>query len=239
MYDAMVKEGGGIHWSDTFNSAKVLCFSSELQRRVSRYTPRCSHFQYYPDPRPYRTASRRKELRWVFWSRVPAIDENVIARLCGDTVFDRFTLHDAPDPLSGARVLKKSPIPSRAIRKNGWWKNRKDYLADVAQHNVFFAPRTCEGIGMGMLEAMAMGLCVVAADRPPHNEYISHETTGLLYDPANVQPVRIAKAADLGARARESVEKGFRQWAAAEDQLLSFVSLPTRLFDQMLTRCSA
>ena len=239
MYDAM-EESGEIHWSRTFNSAKVLCFSSALHRAVLRHTPRSSYFQYYPDPRQYSVVNFGETRRGIFWNRVPAIDENVIARLCGDEVFDRFTLHDAADPSVGvgAKIMDKSPIPSRVIDRGGWREHRADYLEELAQHNVFFAPRPSEGIGMSVLEAMAMGLCVIATDRPTHNEYISHGKTGILYDLARVGPVSMGNAAELGARARESIEEGFQRWSAMEDQLINFVSLPTDLFDPLCRPCS-
>ncbi len=238
MYDAML-EGGKVRWRRTFNSAKVLCFSSALHRAVSRRTPRSSYFQYFPDPRQYPAVHLGKTLRGIFWNRVPAIDESVIARLCGDAVFDQFTVRDATDPLSGARIMKETPIPTRSLKHDRWRENRRDYLKEVARHNVFFAPRSCEGIGMSMLEAMAMGLCVVATDKPTHNEYISNGKTGILYDLESITPVSLANAAELGARARESIEKGFKRWSAMEDQLMNFVSLPTNAFDTQSRQCSA
>jgi len=133
----------------------------------------------------------------------------------------------------------ESPVRCRAISTNNWWKDRRDYLATVAKHNIFFASRTYEGIGMSMLEAMAMGLCVVAPDRPTHNEYISHKKNGILYDPMNAKPIDLTHVKELGARARRSIEQGYSRWSAAQDQLLSFISVPTSDFDLMLTRCSA
>jgi hypothetical protein len=240
MYDAM-EEGGEVHWSRKFNSAKVLCFSSALHRAVARHTPRSSYFQYYPDPGQFSVVDFGQTRRGIFWSRVAAIDENVIARLCGDQLFDRFTLHDAADPCAGigAKIMDKSPIRTRVMDRGGWREHRQDYLAAVAQHNIFFAPRPCEGIGMSALEAMAMGLCVIATDRPTHNEYISHGKNGILYDLTRVAPVNMANAAELGARARESIEEGFKRWSALEDQLMRFISMPTHQFDPLSRPCSA
>ena len=233
MYDDLIGEGG-VTWLDAFNPAKIVCFSAALHRLISAHTSRSVHFKYFPDPRRYPAAPPDSILRGIFWKRVCAIDETVIARLCGDAVFDTFTLHDAPDPLSGAALIQDPPIPARQIQRTVWNDAWTEYLHNVAAHNIFFAPRPAEGIGMSFLEAMAMGLCVVAPDTPTHNEYIAHEETGLLYDVSNPQPLDFSCAAEIGARARQSIEEGFAKWSAAQDDLLNFIVVPA-----LTSPCSA
>ena len=233
MYDDILWEGR-VTWAEAFSQAKIVCFSSELHRMISAHTRRSMHFQYYPDPRRYPAASHEQGLRGIFWKRVRAIDETVISRLCGAAMFDRFTLRDAPDPLSGAELIDNLPIPARILQRTAWHESSGDYLREVAAHNIFFAPRPSEGIGMSVLEAMAMGLCVVAPNAPAHNEYISHGETGLLYDLSNPQPLDFGTAAEIGARGRRSMEAGFAKWSAAQDDLLNFVAAPT-----LTLECSA
>ena len=123
------------------------------------------------------------------------------------------------------------PVQSRTYARTAWHARRQEYLDNVARHNLFFASRRFEGIGMSVIEAMAMGLCVAAPDTSTHNEYVSDGKTGLLYDLGDPRPLNFSNVAELGKRARESVEKGFVRWTAAQDALLDFVACPTEHLD--------
>ena len=220
MYDDIFSHGK-LHWSDKYNAAKIICFSEELHRLVP--APDKRFFAYYPDPRHFPICDPAG-LRGFFWKRVRSIDEHVIGRLAAGAVFDQFTLHDAPDPGSGAILIDHPPIRSNNLRRFDWQPDRAAYLGELAAHNIFFASRPVEGIGMSFLEAMAMGLCVAAPRLPTHNQYITNGKTGLLYDLADLQPLDFSTVSDLGARARQSVEEGFRKWSEAEDELLWFIA---------------
>jgi hypothetical protein len=226
MFDAIV--GRESLFTGCFTNSKVVCFSKALHAIVSRHTRRTFSLQYYPDPRHYPVTNHAGRLRGIFWRRVPALDEKVIARLCERSDFDRFTLQDVPDPNSGAGAPPEaSPIAARVLERTGWHADRREHIDLVSRHSVFFAPRPHEGIGMSMIEAMAMGLCVVAPDSATHNEYISHRKTGLLYDLQNFRPLHFGGVRELGLRARESVEKGYARWLAAQDALLDFIATPS------------
>jgi hypothetical protein len=223
MFDAMMSQGA-LHWKEAFDAAKIVCFSSELYKEVSQYTKRATFARYYPDPSGFPAPRRDGRLRGIFWKRVREINECIVARLCGDFRFDRFSLHDAPDPMSGAELMKDPPLSARTIARDVWVEQHSDYLRHIAAHNVFFAPRPAEGIGMALLEAMAMGLCVVAPDSPTHNEYIRDGETGFLYDLANPQPVDLSRADPIGDRARQAMAEGALQWSAAQEGVLEFVA---------------
>jgi hypothetical protein len=70
---------------------------------------------------------------------------------------------------------------------------------------------------------MAMGLAVVAPDRPTMNEYITHGHTGLLYDFLRPAPVDLREAAAMGARARAATAAGRRRWEDSRPRLLEAV----------------
>lgn len=76
---------------------------------------------------------------------------------------------------------------------------------------------------MSFLEAMAMGLCVVAPNAPTMNEYIRDGVNGLLYDPGNPQPIDFSRARELGEVARTSCEEGRREWLRATPKVKSFM----------------
>ena len=79
---------------------------------------------------------------------------------------------------------------------------------------------------MSFLEAMAMGKCVVSPDYGTMNDYILHGVNGLLYDLHKPQPLDFSQAAQLGARARESIERGFEQWQKREAELVEYIVTP-------------
>jgi glycosyltransferase involved in cell wall biosynthesis len=79
---------------------------------------------------------------------------------------------------------------------------------------------------MSFLEAMAMGLCVVAPNAPTMNEYIQNGVNGLLYDPENPKPLDFSRAHELGKAARLSVQKGHDAWTASKKEIVSFLSEP-------------
>ena len=83
-----------------------------------------------------------------------------------------------------------------------------------------------EGIGMSFLEAMALGQCVVAPDAPTMNEYISNGTNGLLYPLERPGALDLSRHREIGARARDSIERGFARWQASQEALLDFIATP-------------
>lgn len=74
-----------------------------------------------------------------------------------------------------------------------------------------------------MLEAMARGQCVIAANRPTMNEYITHEDTGLLYEPETPKQIELAAGASCGQRAHEQVTQGHARWQSESSDILPFI----------------
>ncbi len=226
MYDAMLW-AGDFYWKPAFRSAKIACFSWALRREVMRRGAVHAGFQYFPDPSSCAPVEDFSSLRGFFWYRRKEITPAVVFDLCGDAEFERFTVHDAPDPGHEAESDWTAPRTILRLDRTVWSEDGGDYAAAVCNSNVYFAPRPCEGIGMSVLEAMAAGRCVVAPHAPTMNEYISHGTNGLLYVPGRPSHLDFRAARDIGARARESVERGYDRWRTAIPALLDFVATPT------------
>ncbi|HYD39851.1 MAG TPA: glycosyltransferase [Anaeromyxobacter sp.] len=208
--------------------SKVVSFSSVLAGRLQRLGVRVRHARYWPEVPPERV-SPGPELAGYFWRRSREVSWETIRTLIGRTPFRRFTLHDAPDP--GEAPLPAPPPDEAArvhLRRTEWHADRADARADLLAHDVYFAPRLHEGIGMSFLEAMALGFLVVAPDRPTMNEYVVSGVNGLLYDPDAPAPLDLGRARELGTRARQSVAAGREQWCRELPALLDFVATPAR-----------
>jgi hypothetical protein len=236
MYDAMLLNDGSFYWRDEFASAKILCFSRKLRQNVMSRSSWHFFSHYFPNPTSYPIATDFQSIRPFFWYRTAQINLDMVLALCRETDIERFILHNAPDPGAPPAQLASIPPNLRRLDVTTWFDDAADYRAVITACNVFFAPRRVEGIGMGFLDAMASGMCVVAPNEPTMNEYIAHGTTGLLYNYGHDIPVDLTRARELGSRARESVERGHERWCADRPAVLEFFATPT---DKVTMRRSA
>ena len=102
---------------------------------------------------------------------------------------------------------------------------RRSYLKAMSKCGVFVAPRRLEGIGLGFLEAMAMGKCVVANDAPTMNEYIANGKNGILVDIDNGEP-RLCEEDVVSIREEgyRSCIEGRRRWETVDEPaILDFI----------------
>ncbi|HYZ33357.1 MAG TPA: glycosyltransferase, partial [Crenalkalicoccus sp.] len=226
MYDAMLR-GGGFAWRPSFNAAKVLCFAWALRQEVMRRAPVHAHAQYFPDPEGFAPVTDFTRLRGLLWYRRRDIPPERVFALTRGTRFASLCIHDAPDPGHAAPGPPVAPPHIGTLARTTWSEDAGAYAAALGAANVYFAPRPLEGIGMAFLEAMARGLCVVAPDAPTMNEVIAHGANGLLYPPGSDAPLDFRAAREMGARARETVERGHARWREGLDGLLDFVLAPT------------
>jgi glycosyltransferase involved in cell wall biosynthesis len=129
--------------------------------------------------------------------------------------------------VEGASVLPTEEERQRYhIEQTSWFDDASEYKAAVSRAQVYFAPRRFEGIGQAVLEAMALGLCVVSPDLPTMNEYIVHGETGLLFDADNPEPLDFSRALELGRNARIAAVRGRANWEASLPQLRAFLVAP-------------
>jgi len=97
----------------------------------------------------------------------------------------------------------------------GFQANPENFMIDM---DVFVLPSLMEGFGIVLLEAMALGKCVVATRVGGIPEIVEHEKTGLLVTPGNVEELMQAlltcitdpsKRCRMGQAAKERVEQQF------------------------------
>ena len=225
MYDAMWR-GGAFTWKPSFSAAKILCFSWALAGEVMTRAAVHTRVQYFPDPSAVPQVTDFDTLRGFLWYRRRDIPPEAAFALTAGTPFASLAIHDAPDPGHEAPFPAAAPAHIGRLVRTTWSADGAAFANAVADANVFFAPRPLEGIGMAFLEAMARGLCVVSPDAPTMNEYVSHGTNGLLHAPGHRAPLDFGQARAIGARARESIQRGRARWDAGLPALLDFIATP-------------
>lgn len=223
MYDDCPKEK---HQWDPYLGFRILSFSRTLGDRLQAWGHDVLTVQYW-QPVPQISEKSRQGLRGFFWPRTAGLGWSQIRDLLGDSRWDAFHLH-----ITNAEGAAIVPEPEEIARLNlvqtAWFEDPRDAKQAVAEATVYFAPRRYEGIGQAVLEALALGLCVVAPDAPTMNEYIIHGETGLLYDPDHPELLDFSQAKTLGQQARAAAVVGRERWVASGPQIREFLISPPR-----------
>ncbi len=208
-----------------FKDFRFISFCRELQQRFDRLAIMSMHVQYFIDPStlPYHQESYQ-ELKGFFWQRTNDITWNHVRQLIAESCFSSFHLHLALDPIWYREVLPtEEEMKKYHITVTRWFDKKDEFLNIFSKANVFFTPRLYEGIGLPVIEAMSMGMVVVAPDHPTMNEYITHGENGLLYDVNNLKPLDFKQVKNMAAKARENCFTGFEKWQNAKPELLDFI----------------
>jgi hypothetical protein len=185
---------------------------------------------YYPTPSPSAETCGEPGLRGFFWPRTRELGWSTIRKLIGNTPFESFHVHWARELNPELADLPTAEDAANfPIQRSSWFDSRAEYENSVRQANVYFAPRTSEGIGMSYLEALSWGLCVVASDAPTMNEYIVHGVNGLLYNADNPVPLDFSNHEAIGREARDRCERGRKNWEDAFEEIKSFLQQPGRM----------
>jgi glycosyltransferase involved in cell wall biosynthesis len=216
MYD------GTIGLSDAFwrslNDTRILNLSWVLHTKLSALGLQSEHAQYFPNPALYKTTDNFSKLHGFFWLRRPNLSWPIVRELAFRNKWSSFHFHNAPDPdLHDPVRAETAQVPAHDrthfhMTFSGWQKDRSSFNTILNKANIVFASRRAEGIGMLFLEAMARGQCVVAPNGPTYSEYITHEVSGLLYNPDDPRPIDFASAKTLGIAARRKIEIGYSNW---------------------------
>jgi glycosyltransferase involved in cell wall biosynthesis len=112
------------------------------------------------------------------------------------------------------------------ISFSDWFETQKDYLKIVSDCPIYFAPRESEGIGLSFIEALSLGLCVVAPDAPTMNEYITNGINGILYDPYKPHPISLSDIDHIRERALSIAKQAYTQWLDAIPNIIDFIKRP-------------
>jgi len=196
-----------------------ISFSRILHQRLSGLGLSSRYLQYAPDPDGFPEVSWQQGPRAYFWERMPVeLDGRAVRQILAAMGVKDLEVRRMGDALFSSAEKTEREEAKRT------WQGREDYLRSLAGRNVFVAPRRYEGIGMAFLEAMAMGMCVVAENQSTANEYILSGENGILYGGGRAHlfapaPASLSELERMGKAARESIGQIHRNWLETQGEV--------------------
>jgi hypothetical protein len=226
MYDNCPKDRAS--W-EIYRDCKILCFCSALADLLSGFGLSVLTARYYP-PVPDTGADWNGDgLRAFFWPRSPDLNWSHVRSLVEGTTWSRIHLHVTNNLGEVPLDLTEEEARRLPVTRSSWFSSPDEYARVLREHQVFFAPRRYEGIGMSFLEAMSIGMAVIAPDRATMNEYIRSGTSGYLYDPDAPVAPPWEQARAWGDEARRQCIRGREAWVRSIPEIRDFLlSQPSR-----------
>ncbi len=115
--------------------------------------------------------------------------------------------------------------------------HREDAYELTAAFDVFCLPSEFEGMSNSLMEAMSLGLPIVASDIAANKELITHEQTGLLYKPGNTSDLTLAlKRLFDEPDLKTSVGSAARQLIIDHHSVERLISGHQQLYEQLILK---
>jgi glycosyltransferase involved in cell wall biosynthesis len=137
---------------------------------------------------------------------------------------DSFVYRSAPDPYFKEEALSKEDIEKYKLQiiRDTKFDSQEKYLELLKNSNIYIAPRTIEGIGISFLEAMAIGMVVVAYNTGTMNEYITHNYNGYLFD-SNDYHINFDNIETVLNNSKAMAQNGWIKWEKDKNIISNFI----------------
>ena len=209
-------------WRQEIAGSRVVCSSSRQAEQLARWGVEVIFSRYWLEPPEKAPELRTGNIRGLFWWRRCELPLCRILQLCDFERMQSLHVHLGPDPGHELDESQLADVPI-SLTVTRWGADANAYRRALADADLVFAPRLQEGFGTTVLEAMAAGKVVVAADGPAMNEYITDGVTGYLVPPSYASPVKLDEVREIGRRAREAAVNGRKKWIDGQDDLLDWM----------------
>lgn len=207
---------------EAYRDFNIINFSRTLHERLLHLGLSSYYIQYFP--KPFDSFEYGDSTHVFFWQRMSELNIDLIEKLLRKIQINKIHIHKALDPFQEFKEPSKGIVEK--IEYSDWYETRDKMLKDVESCAIYIAPRPYEGIGMGFLEAMAMGRCVLAPDNPTMNEYIIHGSNGLLYDSHLPSAVKVNDIRKIQENAFEYIKSGYAQWEKDKYKIIDWLEAP-------------
>lgn len=210
-----------------YKSCKILCFSSTLGELLRGFGLNVFIVQYFP-PVPIETVDWGGEgLRALFWPRKQEVSWSIIRALLSTKEWSGVHLHVTNNLSEVPLGVTREDVRIFNVSTSSWFESAEDYRRVLCQHQVFFAPRRYEGIGLSFLEALCQCMAVISPDNPTMNEYIRSGVNGYLYDLEKPAAPSWDDVRRWGGEARRLSILGRDAWMRAIPGMINFLTIPT------------
>ena len=217
MYDSAV--GKTIDEWTEYRDFTIINFSKTLHDYLSKNGFESRYIQYFPKPQEIKDYGNVNTL--FLWQRTNQIHANQILSLCGNLNLKKVHIHKAVDPFF--YYIGVDERFCYDFSYSNWFPEKSDLLEVMSRAAYYAAPRKYEGIGMGFLDAMAMGRCVIAPNQPTMNEYIDDGVNGILYDYENPRNIIVRDVRKLQENAHRSIERGYKKWMTDKYRIIEWI----------------
>ena len=201
---------------------KILSFSEYLHKKCSEFNIESLSLKYYLPP-AFSDDIPKTGRHYFFWYRGSLRFSDIKVFIDPQNV-DSFVYRSAPDPYFKEESFSKEDIEKYKLQiiRDVKFDSQEKYLELLKKSNIYIAPRRIEGIGISFLEAMAMGMVVVAYNNGTMNEYITHNYNGYLFDSKNYH-INFDNIETVLNNSKTMVKNGWIKWEKDKDIISDFI----------------
>ncbi|MBT3578826.1 MAG: glycosyltransferase [Waddliaceae bacterium] len=154
----------------------IISHCKKIHEYVSSQGLSSLHVQYFPEPSISEDIPLKGSPPYTFflWPRDPEITIDTLVKIVGED--------------SIAKVIYKGDVPKDMAKDYRFdvesvtgWLATEDLFAKIREADFYIAPRFQEGIGYSFIEAMGLGMPILAHDDATMNEYVVDGVTGNLF----------------------------------------------------------
>ena len=193
--------------------------------RVTSHAAKCGvrkllDVRYACNPADFPNAAGNPRIA-IFWDR-GQIPPSVLESIFPAGALDRIIVVRKGEEAHSAEAIPTEINGISVESVESSFLPREEYLRRVREPGVFIAPRWKEGIGLPLIENLAMGKCVIAHDDATMNEYLENGRNGIVMDMHRPRLVSAEEIAHVREGAAKCAPHLCKRWETDNGAILRF-----------------
>ena len=198
-------------------------FSHKLHTILCNMRMHSLYVRYVPHITTMESEKKDEGLTAFVWRRTPALNMKGLLEALKNIGVRTIVFHDSQDNISPEIPFRDMIEGLNIEYTNGWFNTHDEYLKSVIACDIYVAPRLYEGIGMSFLEAMGLGLCVLAPNQATMNEYIIDGYNGVLFKNFKSIKKKRFEIDKIKIQSRISFQKYLAEWEDTIPTIYTFL----------------